>query len=125
LRNQPDTQRFEEELLQVKMREAEAQLAIKDLQKTIHVLNLEYQEFLNNRTAATVSLSSNSTNETTNNNTTILEEELLKVKMREAEVQSELKSINLKSMQLDTEVNTHISSSSSFLVSFFKFKNDF
>ena len=27
------------------MRDAEAQLAIKELQKTIHVLNLEYQVF--------------------------------------------------------------------------------
>ena len=43
LRDTPDVQRLEEELVQLKMREAEAQLAIKELQKTIHVLNLEYQ----------------------------------------------------------------------------------
>lgn len=109
------------------MREAEAQLAIKELQKTIHVLNLEYQEFLNNRQAFILS---NATNNNANlNNGAIsstggdkqqtaggatgniptgtfqqLEEELLKVKLREAEAISEMKSLNLKLMQLDTEV---------------------
>ena len=34
----------------------------------------------------------------------ILEEELLKVKMREAETVSEMKSLNLKVMQMETEV---------------------
>ncbi len=34
---------MEEELVEVKLRDAEANLAIKELQKTIHVLNLEYQ----------------------------------------------------------------------------------
>jgi hypothetical protein len=120
LRETPDTQRLEEELVQVKMREAEAQLAIKELQKTIHVLNLEYQEFLNNRTAAlsTLSLSnssasSSSLSATANNGSNspqprstdyeAFEEELLKVKMREAETISEMKSLNLKLMQLETE----------------------
>ena len=119
LRETPDTQRLEEELVQVKMREAEAQLAIKELQKTIHTLNLEYQEFLNNRSAAF--LSSLSTSPSTNSPSPngvngpatnghsskqeiqTLEEELLKVKMREAETQSEMKSMSLKLMQLDTE----------------------
>ena len=36
----------------------------------------------------------------------VIEEELLKVKMREAETQSEMKSINLKIMQLETEVTS-------------------
>lgn len=85
------------------MREAEAQLAIKELQKTIHVLNLEYQEFLNNRTAAVNSLSSPVITNSNNQEVRVIEEELLKVKMREAETQSEMKSINLKIMQLDTE----------------------
>ena len=164
MRDKPENARLEEELLSVKMREAEAQLAIKELQKTIHVLNLEYQEFLNNRqafilsspssqaisvtngnstvatsstTAATNSSSSNGANGGNNNNnngasqpgandsvsssnssvvvvnkTQIggmqyqqLEEELLKIKLREAEALSEMKSLNLKLMQLDTEVN--------------------
>ena len=64
------------------------------------------KEFLNNRTAAVNSLSStmpNGANASTNSNQ-LIEEELLKVKMREAETQSEMKSINLKIMQLDTEV---------------------
>ena len=115
-------------MLLVKMREAEAQLAIKELQKTIHVLNLEYQEFLNNRQAF---IMSNATNNNLNNGAisstggdkqqtaggatgTIatgtfqqLEEELLKVKLREAEAISEMKSLNLKLMQLDTEVYIH------------------
>lgn len=118
LRETPDVQRLEEELLQVKMRDAEAQLAIKELQKTIHVLNLEYQEFLNNRSAVILSLSngsssaSHSPDKTIVNNThssgnnrsdQSLEEELLKIKMREAEALSEMKSLNLKLMQLDTE----------------------
>ncbi|RMZ95686.1 ecotropic viral integration site 5 -like protein [Brachionus plicatilis] len=106
LRDTPDVQRLEEELVQVKMREAEAQLAIKELQKTIHVLNLEYQEFLNNRTAVVTTLNSSSGTENksiSSNETQALEEELLKVKMREAETQSEMKSVNLKLMQLDTE----------------------
>ena len=93
------------------MRDAEAQLAIKELQKTIHVLNLEYQEFLNNRSAAilsTLSVSSSSSDlhsatSVTNASQAAIEEELLKVKMREAETQSEKKSISLKMMQLDTE----------------------
>lgn len=161
MRDKPENARLEEELLSVKMREAEAQLAIKELQKTIHVLNLEYQEFLNNRqafilsspssqaisvtngnstvstsstTAATNSSCSNGANGGNNNNgasqpgandsvsssnssvvvvnkTQIggmqyqqLEEELLKIKLREAEALSEMKSLNLKLMQLDTEV---------------------
>lgn len=126
MRETPETQRLEEELVQVKLREAEAQLAIKELQKTIHVLNLEYQEFLNNRNAVIVSSlngpmlnpaaaqannpslpNSNSNNNLqaiNSSNFQLLEEELLKVKMREAEVQSELKSLNLKLMQLETEV---------------------
>jgi hypothetical protein len=141
LRENPDNARIEEELVQVKMRDAEAQLAIKDLQKTIHVLNLEYQEFLNNRQAfmlsssALTSSSSSSVNGGGNsngaNNNLVpggdftvkgmmmagggggsnnlsqcqqLEEELLKVKLREAEAQSEMKSMSLKLMQLDTEV---------------------
>lgn len=103
LRETPDNQRLEEELVLVKMREAEAQLAIKELQKTIHVLNLEYQEFLNNRNAAVNSLSTPVMNSSNNQNYQIIEEELLKVKMREAETQSEMKSVNLKIMQLDTE----------------------
>ena len=132
LRETPDNQRMEEELVQVKMREAEGQLAIKELQKTIHVLNLEYQQFMNNRSAALLSLnatsamvnSTNSTNSTSSPNTSnssfsnlngpsaisrsdfeALEEELLKVKMREAEEVSELKSTNLKLMQFETEVS--------------------
>jgi regulator of replication initiation timing len=43
LRETPHNQKLEEELVEVKLRDAEAQLAIKELQKTIHVLNLEYQ----------------------------------------------------------------------------------
>jgi hypothetical protein len=97
------------------MREAEAQLAIKELQKTIHVLNLEYQEFIKNRSAAILSLSTSSvtlngngstmssSSNSTNSDMQTLEEELLKVKMREAETQSEMKSLNLKLMQLETE----------------------
>jgi hypothetical protein len=99
------------------MRDAESQLAIKELQKTIHVLNLEYQEFLNNRSAAIASLgntnsnNNNNTNMNTNTNNfsinrpeyQLMEEELLKVKMREAETQSEMKSISFKLMQLETE----------------------
>lgn len=42
LRQTPHNQKLEEELVEVKLRDAEAQLAIKELQKTIHVLNLEY-----------------------------------------------------------------------------------
>ncbi len=105
LRETPDHQRLEEELVLVKMREAEAQLAIKELQKTIHVLNLEYQEFLNNRSAAVNSLSAGPViiNKEQNQDLHVIEEELLKVKMREAETYSEMKSINLKIMQLDTE----------------------
>lgn len=103
LRETPDNQRLEEELVQVKMREAEAQLAIKELQKTIHVLNLEYQEFLNNRSAAVNSLNSAPVNTNVNQDYRVIEEELLKVKMREAETQSEMKSVNLRIMQLDTE----------------------
>ena len=141
------------------MREAEAQLAIKELQKTIHVLNLEYQEFLNNRQAFILSSPSSQAISVTNGNSTVatssttattnssssnggnnnngasqpgandsvsssnssvvvvnktqiggmqyqqLEEELLKIKLREAEALSEMKSLNLKLMQLDTEVN--------------------
>ena len=100
---------MEEELLQVKMRDAEAQLAIKELQKTIHVLNLEYQEFLNNRNAAIYQLSTLNSSSTDSGSTVnrldnqAMEEELLKIKMREAETQSEKKSISLKMMQLDTE----------------------
>lgn len=135
MREIPENSRLEEELLLIKMREAEAQLAIKELQKTIHVLNLEYQEFLNNRQAfilasasANISNNSNITNGAisttggTNENSLKqtgggvlsnnqfgtfqhLEEELLKVKLREAEAISEMKSLNLKLMQLDTEVN--------------------
>lgn len=135
MREIPENSRLEEELLLVKMREAEAQLAIKELQKTIHVLNLEYQEFLKNRQAfilasATANISNNSnltngaisTTGGTNENSLKqtgggvlvnnqmgtfqhLEEELLKVKLREAEAISEMKSLNLKLMQLDTEVS--------------------
>ncbi len=131
MRETPDNHRMEEELVQVKLREAEAQLAIKELQKTIHVLNLEYQEFLSNRGAVLASLSinnnssqqnsvngggssanaSNTSSFTNLNGPTIsrsefelLEEELLKVKMREAEEVSELKATNLKLMQFETEV---------------------
>lgn len=120
LRETPDNQRMEEELVQVKMREAESQLAIKELQKTIHVLNLEYQEFLNNRSAAIASLSVTPLATATSPNLSnpsagrevsallrpeyqLLEEELLKVKMREAEAQSEMKSMSFKLMQLETE----------------------
>ncbi|CAF0773595.1 unnamed protein product [Brachionus calyciflorus] len=108
LRETPDIQRLEEELVQVKMRDAEAQLAIKELQKTIHVLNLEYQEFLNNRSAVILTLSNGSPTSSesktvVNSDIQALEEELLKVKMREAETLSEMKSLNLKLMQLDTE----------------------
>ena len=91
------------------MRDAEAQLAIKELQKTIHVLNLEYQEFLNNRNAAIYQLSTLNSSSTDSGSTVnrldnqAMEEELLKIKMREAETQSEKKSISLKMMQLDTE----------------------
>ena len=99
------------------MRDAEAQLAIKELQKTIHVLNLEYQEFIKNRSAALVSLTGGNvgtngnvalnghSGSSTNSDIQTLEEELLKVKMREAESQSEMKSMNLKLMQLETEVS--------------------
>ena len=159
MRDKPENARLEEELLSVKMREAEAQLAIKELQKTIHVLNLEYQEFLNNRQAFILSSPSSQAISVTNGNSTVatssttattnssssnggnnnngasqpgandsviscnssvvvvnktqfggmeyheLEEELLKIKLREAEALSEMKSLNLKLMQLDTEVN--------------------
>lgn len=137
------------------MREAEAQLAIKELQKTIHVLNLEYQEFLNNRqafilasamagpasplasngsgssstssigggslpgassseatvvsngkTAAAAAATSGNTGANQSPQYHQLEEELLKVKLREAEAVSEMKSLNLKLMQLDTEVSS-------------------
>ena len=93
------------------MRDAEAQLAIKELQKTIHVLNLEYQEFLNNRNAAIYQMASmaspsDTVSASSRNDCQAIEEELLKVKMREAETQSEKKSISLKLMQLDTEVIT-------------------
>lgn len=158
MRDKPENARLEEELLSVKMREAEAQLAIKELQKTIHVLNLEYQEFLNNRQAFIISSPSSQAISVTNGNSTVstssttaatnssssnggnnnngasqpgandsvsssnssvvvvnktqiggmqyqqLEEELLKIKLREAEALSEMKSLNLKLMQLDTEV---------------------
>ena len=106
LRDTPDIQRLEEELVQVKMREAEGQLAIKELQKTIHVLNLEYQQFLNNRSAVITTLNNGPSSDNKSlpsNETQSLEEELLKVKMREAEGQSEMKSLNLRMMQLDTE----------------------
>jgi hypothetical protein len=105
LRETPDHQRLEEELLQVKLREAEAQLAIKDLQKTIHVLNLEYQQFLDNRQAAMFQMQGQTQDSNVNKfqNNQAIEEELLKIKMREAETQSEKKSISLKLMQLDTE----------------------
>lgn len=95
LRETPHNQKLEEELVEVKLRDAEAQLAIKELQKTIHVLNLEYQEFLNR--------SANPKLNVTKNDLQILEEELLKVKMREAETVSEMKALNLKVMQMETE----------------------
>ena len=125
LRETPDTQRFEEELVQVKLREAEAQLAIKDLQTTLHTLNLEYNEFLHNRQAvvsslspsslasasANASISSSSSDQLKNGTSSssacldlqVLQEELLRVKMREAESVADFKSISLKMMQLDTE----------------------
>lgn len=122
MRDNPENSRLEEELVLVKMREAEAQLAIRELQKTIHVLNLEYQEFLNNRQAFLVGSASCNmngspvvsngngsaapgglNNETVNDTCHQLEEELLKVKLREAEAISEMKSLNLRLMQLDTE----------------------
>jgi hypothetical protein len=43
LRQNPDTQRLEEELVEVKLRDAEAQLAIKELKMMIQNLNIEYQ----------------------------------------------------------------------------------
>ena len=43
MRETPENQKLEEELVEVKLRDAESQLAIKELQKTIHVLNLEFQ----------------------------------------------------------------------------------
>lgn len=91
LRESPVTQKLEEELVQIKMRDAEAQLAIKELQKTINTLNLEYQEFLQAKQNGHKS------------DIQIIEEELLRVKMREAECQSEMKLINLKLMQMETE----------------------
>lgn len=109
LRETPDNQRLEDELIQIKMRDAESQLAIKELQKTIHVLNLEYQEFLNNRSAAIASLNSTPLASVSSQalfnrpEYQVMEEELLKVKMREAETQSEMKTINFKVMQLETE----------------------
>lgn len=117
LRDNPENSRLEEELLLVKMREAEAQLAIKELQKTIHVLNLEYQEFLNNRQAfilagpsgngsASGGINGEGQPKQAPSSQQQLEEELLKIKLREAEVVSEMKSLNLRLMQLDTEVNS-------------------
>lgn len=109
LRETPDNQRLEDELIQIKMRDAESQLAIKELQKTIHVLNLEYQEFLNNRSAAIASLNATPLASVSSQalfnrpEYQVMEEELLKVKMREAETQSEMKTINFKVMQLETE----------------------
>jgi len=96
LRDTPEVQRLEEELVQIKLRDAEANLAVKELQKTIHVLNLEYQEFLNKNFGSSVKQGSKTDMQ-------VIEEELIKVKLREAEAQSELKALTLKLMQMETE----------------------
>lgn len=59
------------------------------------------KEFLNRTSSST-------TKQITKSELQVLEEELLKVKMREAETVSEMKSMNLKLMQMETEVKIYM-----------------
>ncbi|CAH1270976.1 EVI5L [Branchiostoma lanceolatum] len=98
---------LQEELVQVKLREAEGQLALKELRQTVVDLEEHWQKHLA-RTTGSAARSSNRKGDT-KQVVEVLQDELMSVKLREADVVAALKESRLRVMELETMNNSSTS----------------
>ncbi|XP_035683335.1 EVI5-like protein isoform X2 [Branchiostoma floridae] len=98
---------LQEELVQVKLREAEGQLSLKALTQTVFDLEEHCQKHLA-RTTGSAARSSNRKGDT-KQVVEVLQDELMSVKLREADVVAALKESRLRVMELETMNNSSTS----------------
>ncbi|KAI8496847.1 EVI5-like protein [Branchiostoma belcheri] len=98
---------LQEELVQVKLREAEGQLALKELRQTVVDLEEHWQKHLA-RTTGSAARSTNKKGDT-KQVVEVLQDELMSVKLREADVVAALKESRLRVMELETMNNSSTS----------------
>ncbi|XP_038046172.1 EVI5-like protein isoform X2 [Patiria miniata] len=87
---------LQDELIAVKLREAEANLALKDLRQTVNELEGHWQTHLQRSASRKKEGNSKQTVQT-------LTEELMSVRLREAETAAELKEMRQRVMELETQ----------------------
>ncbi len=87
---------LQDELIAVKLREAEANLALKELRHTVNELEEHWQKHLQRASSRRKETNSKQTVQT-------LTEELMSVRLREAETMAELKEAKQRVMELETQ----------------------
>ncbi|XP_029641770.1 EVI5-like protein isoform X2 [Octopus sinensis] len=93
-----DVQHLQEELIAVKLREAEANLSLKELRMKVNELDQFWEKHCKNNFSPNVSEVKNCKHEVR-----ILQEELMTVRIREAQSLSALKEMKQKVMELETQ----------------------
>uniref|UniRef100_A0A0L8HPV6 Uncharacterized protein n=1 Tax=Octopus bimaculoides TaxID=37653 RepID=A0A0L8HPV6_OCTBM len=94
-----DVQHLQEELIAVKLREAEANLSLKELRMKVNELDQFWEKHCMNNFSPNVSEVKNCKHEVR-----ILQEELMTVRIREAQSLSALKEMKQKVMELETQL---------------------
>lgn len=93
-----DVQHLQEELIAVKLREAEANLSLKELRQRVNELDQYWEKHVQTMSSANAASSKNSKHEIR-----VLQDELMTVKIREAQSLSDLKEMKQKVMELETQ----------------------
>lgn len=96
-----DVQHLQEELIAVKLREAEANLSLKELRQRVNELDQYWEKHVQTMSSANAVGGKNSKHEFR-----ALQDELMTVKIREAQSLSDLKEMKQKVMELETQVKT-------------------
>ncbi|CAG2238652.1 EVI5 [Mytilus edulis] len=96
-----DIQNLQEELIAVKLREAEANLGLKEMRQTVHELESMWESFKHKSTADSPTSSPKDKNH--NKEVKQLQEDVMTIKVREANCMSDLKDTKQKYMELETQ----------------------
>ncbi|XP_063422949.1 ecotropic viral integration site 5 ortholog-like isoform X4 [Mytilus trossulus] len=96
-----DIQNLQEELIAVKLREAEANLGLKEMRQTVHELESMWENFKHKSTADSPTSSPKDKNH--NKEVKQLQENVMTIKVREANCMSDLKDTKQKYMELETQ----------------------
>ncbi|XP_064616082.1 LOW QUALITY PROTEIN: ecotropic viral integration site 5 ortholog-like [Liolophura sinensis] len=95
-----DVEQLQEELIAAKLREAEATLSLKELKQRVHELDSLWEKFIMERSITPTCMSPKDKSKP---DVKTLQEELMSVRLREAESLSELKTMKNKVMELETQ----------------------